>query len=364
MAAEGNTIAPQRQSQFELLRVVSMAMIVGVHYLQGSRGGALTALGPADINYYIAHAFESLCIVGVGCFVLITGYFQAQRQTAKMNRVVSLLASMTFYGLVFYAVAVALGSVKFGLTEILMAVFPFAYGRHWFVETYILLYLLSPLINLALIRLTERDYRTLLVALTLIVSVWPSFIRMAHTNDTGTGILTFVYLYAIGAYFSRFGLPTYRARWLLLLWISAATFTFAASLLTGHAWTSNFVFNVIGAVALFLAFSKFTLSSYRVNYLASFTFCVYLIHTDYSLNTVLWRDILRTQAFWTSPWFPVHFVGSVLVLFIAATGVDVGRRWVFCLVGPSVAGPMVRRWPMLRGVYPSDPLACNPDRCG
>lgn len=88
--------AVTRQSNFELLRIISMFMIVGLHYFNGSMGGALAEIDNSSPNYYVAFLFESLFIVSVGCFILITGYFSINKKSINLNKVVELLVQMDF----------------------------------------------------------------------------------------------------------------------------------------------------------------------------------------------------------------------------------------------------------------------------
>lgn len=58
-----------RSSNFELLRIISIIMIITLHYLEYY---ALPHANIGTLNYYIIHFIESVCIMGVNCFVLIT----------------------------------------------------------------------------------------------------------------------------------------------------------------------------------------------------------------------------------------------------------------------------------------------------
>ena len=52
-----------RKSNFELLRIIAIIMIIGLHYFNGSMGGALRNVVPGEFNYYFAYLFESLFII-------------------------------------------------------------------------------------------------------------------------------------------------------------------------------------------------------------------------------------------------------------------------------------------------------------
>lgn len=68
----------QRSSNFELLRIVSMVMVVIMHVLR--HGGVLQALTVGSLKYWVLWGMESLSFVGVNCYLLLTGYFQVQAQ--------------------------------------------------------------------------------------------------------------------------------------------------------------------------------------------------------------------------------------------------------------------------------------------
>ena len=55
----------------ELLRIIAMMMVVGLHYL--NFGGILWS--DAIVNRRIAWGVESFLFVAVNCYVLISGYF-------------------------------------------------------------------------------------------------------------------------------------------------------------------------------------------------------------------------------------------------------------------------------------------------
>ena len=62
-----------RKSNIELLRIILIIMIITLHYLNGGIGGALSNTNPNTFNYYLITFIESLCIVAVNVFIIITG---------------------------------------------------------------------------------------------------------------------------------------------------------------------------------------------------------------------------------------------------------------------------------------------------
>lgn len=67
-------IIKQRNARIELLRIISMLMVIMLHCL--SMSGALNYLEGA--NYFIYWGMEAACIIAVDLFVLISGYFMVE----------------------------------------------------------------------------------------------------------------------------------------------------------------------------------------------------------------------------------------------------------------------------------------------
>ena len=74
----------ERNVGLDLLRIVSMLMIVTLHYLDKRRSFM------ADRTEYIFMVFylviKSLCLVSVNCYVLISAYFLTKFKGDKINK--------------------------------------------------------------------------------------------------------------------------------------------------------------------------------------------------------------------------------------------------------------------------------------
>ena len=79
-----------RQSNIELLRIIMILAIIGLHYFNGEMGGLLVNAKTNTLNYYISHIIESLFIVAVNVFVLITGYFSVSKKSINFRKLIQL----------------------------------------------------------------------------------------------------------------------------------------------------------------------------------------------------------------------------------------------------------------------------------
>ena len=77
----GGFMKLKRESNFELLRVICMLMIITGHTF--SWGGILNASNPNIASMiYVVYA---IILVEVNCFILLTGYFQSKSKFKKRD---------------------------------------------------------------------------------------------------------------------------------------------------------------------------------------------------------------------------------------------------------------------------------------
>ena len=114
-----NMIRDQRQSNFELLRIILMLMIVGLHTL--FHGGALPLLTPEHANYYIANTYESLFIVAVNCFIIISGYFRIK---GSIKKVLKIEFQILFYSISIFVIFVVFNRDYFSIKEMFRSFTP------------------------------------------------------------------------------------------------------------------------------------------------------------------------------------------------------------------------------------------------
>ena len=134
----------KRVVSIDLLRIVSMMMVVMLHYL--GKGNLLPQVtGSMTVNGYVAWGLESLAIVAVNVYMLISGYFLVER-SFKPGRVAELICQVLFYTILVPVVLVALGIIstdRFSIYYLLQTVLPVQMQQYWFMTAYIIMYLLQ-----------------------------------------------------------------------------------------------------------------------------------------------------------------------------------------------------------------------------
>lgn len=181
-----------RDSNIELLRIVSMMLIILFHF---SVHGPWPADGVLATDVAVgALAFGGK--LGVNCFVLITGYFMT-RSSVRMASVARVVLETWFYSwglLILFAVAQPELVTQARLEK---AALPLVSGEYWFVTNFVVLMVVSPFLNLLFDRLSRRGKSRLAAIGFVTISVLPT---LTTFNPLGSDLLWFFYLYLLGGW--------------------------------------------------------------------------------------------------------------------------------------------------------------------
>ena len=187
-----------RQSNIELLRIVSMFFIVLEHVMIMGTGFFSAPMGN---QLYVANTIIGFTYIGVNCFILITGYFGAD---FSWKRLINLYLICSFYELIGFVVAYCLGDVECTATAIGYIIFPLSRSNTWFIRCYVILLFLLPIINLGLEQLDKRKFSYVLLLLTILNLYFGWFHKHENYNGIGYDSSQMIYLYVIGRYLKRY----------------------------------------------------------------------------------------------------------------------------------------------------------------
>lgn len=273
-----------RQSNMELLRLISMMLVLMMHANYFSLGIPCAGdLAAEPLTTVLRVAAEHLSLVGVNVFVLISGWFGIR---PRWQGLAGLLFTVAFLSAATTAVFLAAGlPVNAGATVLAGAAIGSAY---WFIVAYAGLYILSPVLNAFAESATQRRLGRFLACFFTFEFVY-GFATDSGMFSSGYSIISFAGLYLLARYarrstgrWTRLGAGTYLAAYAAIMLTGAALYI-AIIGLTGHgdggrliSYTSPFV--IAGSLALVLAFSRIRLQSRAVNSMARSCPAVYLIH--------------------------------------------------------------------------------------
>ena len=252
-------MAISRQSNLELLRICCMLMIVAGHIvIYHKTPYALT--NADDIIKLFCLSFFS---VAVNAFVLISGYFGIRFKTDRLLR---LVLQTIFYSVILMSLSVVIGWHRFFIKKDFFAFFPIITKQYWFVTSYVVLYIISPWLNIWVESMEKKTYKKFLLVGFFIVYLWPTFSYLFNTpqfvGDSGYGIVNFVYLYLLGRYIQIHYKDSHSSKYFFCGYLVSAATLFVCQFLLSwvlgfkfSSWISyNTVFIFIGSLCLFMSF--------------------------------------------------------------------------------------------------------------
>lgn len=286
-----------RNSNIELLRIVSMVLIAMFHF---SVHGTWPEGGPLASDT----AVEMLSFggkIGVNCFVLITGYFMVHSRL-KVQSLLRVVLQTWFYSFAILAIFAIAQPDLVTPDRLRKAVTPITSGEYWFITCYLALMVASPFLNVLYRHLSDSGRRNLMVIGFVVLSAIPT---ITTYNPIGSDLVWFFYLYLMGGWAQRaFGfdyvLPDY------FIWQYMVP-TFAASL------------------GLFSLFAEWKMPPIRwVNTAAKGALGVYLIHDNPIMRAWLWPHLAWAYALGPAAILAVGVLSGVAAYAMGAT-IDLAR---------------------------------------
>lgn len=339
-----------RNSGIDLLRAVAMFFVILWHFI--GQGGLLEHTEVGSAKYWILSFVQILTICCVNLYGLTTGYLMCDKPF-RLSRVAKLWVTTVFWSVAVSCVLFAMFPETRTVEEAVSMFLPILRGRYWFFTAYVVVMLLSPVLNLVIRSLTGGQYRLLLAVLFLLFGVIPvgSLGYDVMRIFTGHHFSWMIVLYIIGGYLHRFvhGGEMSRGRWLFgyfgfalvhLVYKMAVTSiglkSFADLLLT---YPSPLV--VGGAICLFLYFrdafsgvSRESAAGKLIRFAAPGVYSAYVIHVH---PKVFWNpDIIglfRSWDNWSALSVCLAMAGTAAVLFAVCVCLDHLRQLLFRSLG-------------------------------
>lgn len=319
-----------RASNFELLRIVCMFMIIGLHLFK--KGGALESLSVGDKNYYITNGLESLFIVAVNCYVLISGYFKINFNIEKLLK---LTHEVWFYAIVIFIIFL-LGDFGyvFKVTDCIRILFPIIFHQWWFISTYVVLYFCAPFLNTLVENLSRSKFEKLLILLFILLCFLPTFNICPVKNSSGFSLYFFGFLYLIGRYINIYTVQANNKYLFLAGYFVCSILCFTGNLtLTIFSENNSLmfygydtIFTFLGSILLFMFFKELNIKSLIINSVSPLVLSVYIIHEHPRVREYIWQDLLHCKEWIYSPLFLLYTLIVMICIFVMCTAAEYLRR--------------------------------------
>lgn len=261
----------------------------------------------------------------------------------KLHKFAKLVGQIWFYSIAMLGVAMGLGLDTVTSRNMMLALLPIG-AMSWFGQNFLVLYLLTPIINRVLRWLQHKYYVMLLVVSTVIwfliptaLNLWPN---VPHTTFGFKHIFSFVIFYSMGAYIKLYGSHITKKIGIIF---SAIGFVgaFLGDILVDVLAMTNPVymkqifyftqndygfFQLLLGIGLFIIFLKAKIT-YRpwINVVASTTFGIYLLHDNKLFLHYMWDNALATYQYYDSLVLPLYAIFVVALIFVVGMTVDYVR---------------------------------------
>lgn len=315
-----------RQSNFELLRLVAMLMVMAGHasgYVEEK--DLIGAMGVSKL------LVNQLCLISVNVFVMISGWFGIK---ASVKGAVNILFQMWFTALFCYLLFMVLGFPVSAKSNLL----PYLFGSgYWFVVSYLILYALSPVLNAFIDRATKKEFTGVLIAFFSAEFLFGFLLNIGHF-DFGFSPLSFIGLYLLSKYVRLFPgkLSSFRKSIDLLIYlgitlVSALLFWFGYKLfgMGFHLNHNDSPLAILAALYFMLFFSKLHIQSVCINWLAASAFAIYLFHENNLVSPYFHQLFHRLyEAVPLVAYYPLMFC-ILIVMALVFILADKPRLWIW-----------------------------------
>jgi len=352
----------KRDSNFELLRIIAMFMIVSYHYMAH---GVRHIMSPKmSVEWLSASFFKRIFVcffspggtIGVGIFFFLTGYFMYALQNNSgggysVRRLFKLILQVYFYSIMPFCtwlICRLFGLYTFpeitSLNQIMLfinTIIPITSGNGWwFTQTYFIIFLFIPVINEYLQKLSNKQ---MILTLSFVWLFWYSSTIFPFAYKSFQKALFF---YILGATIRQ--CPIKINKW-ISLFLFVVTWGFYvvleyydSAIIKNESIRDMFVKNIYDAlknivlvpgavVSIVLFFEKTKIPYNRIiNEIASTTFGIYLFHDSIIGRQLIWNKIFHVlDVQYVQKYFQVNAISTILFVFIIGSGIDFVRKTIF-----------------------------------
>ena len=280
--------AKARQSNFDLLKIFAFVFVVILHYMnEGIGGGLLYSTGATNVGF---RAINSVAIIAVPIFVLITGYFSRNSKTFNFKKIFGIYIMQFSYVAICYVLDILIFKKTFDVGLFFSSFAPVNY----YVNFYAVLIIIAPFLN-CLFKLSRKNVNAIMIASLILFMVFPTIVDIGTQlvkveipaglsfitrsgSFGGYTIVNFILLYLIGAYIREYKI-TIRKLISFPAFIALTTIITVLSIYISTMWNYDNLFVVASAIFFFLFFKELKLTEIKVvGVLAKCSLGVYLLH--------------------------------------------------------------------------------------
>lgn len=329
-----------RQSNFELLRIVAMFMIVFYHCTlhQLDEAWEILQVVPFSINYIWTVLIGSWGAVANMIFVIISSWFLVDKEGMHVNKLIMLAFQAWLVSVVITIVVMVFRLETVSFSIIIKEILTPIYHQYGFLLSYLIFYMLVPFGQHFVQHISYAALKRLCIILTLVMPVYALIF-----NETAGGFAVFIYLFLMTAYQKKTEdnfLEKYRWWFFVFSFGSLVGLLIVIKVIKGIAYTelfNNNILIVIMAFSVFYIFKNLNIGHSKViNYVSDKCLGIYLLHEN-MLCFAIWDGIFHMSDRWDSNTYIFYYISSVFLVYLVCFVLE-------CVRSKIVDGMFFGRW--------------------
>ena len=288
----------KRNSNIEILRLISMLIIVISHYIVHSSGDA--RLLPLGFNKILMS--QHIGNIGTVLFMLISGYYLIDSKNIRLSKIVKLWLQVLFYSLGIYLIFILTNNQLFIFKDLIKYITPISSNIYWFMTVYTIIYLFHPYINILLTKLSKKEYHKLIIMLLFIFSLLGLYsTNNYYCNELGDCFI----FYIIGSYFKLYKKNIFNNNKLnyfilviCIISLISSSIVYKYLEIKYYKYNYNVFYNRNSIIVILLSISIFNIFINKrlyinkfINLLGSCTLGIYLLSEQPLMKDYLWLNI-------------------------------------------------------------------------
>lgn len=281
-----------RDSNIELLRIISMLMIIIHHLVYHTKIFTM----PGE-NKFISLVMLSGGKIAVIIYILIMGYY-SKKSKFNIAKPINIILKVAIYSVLFMIIFKS-GNIL-DIKE---------YKQYWFINTWLVLVMLEPLIKICEREIPDKIKKIIFIYMTILF-----IMSVTRKND----IQAFVYFYLCGRHILPKFVKMFNNQLLNVCAISALYLFIIAFKLE---MAQNTFILLIPAMFIFALFANINIKSNLINKIAKYTIGVYLIHDNSKVREGIIKR-LNMSSIYNNKYFLISTLSISAIIFIVCIVID------------------------------------------
>lgn len=332
----------KRKSNFELLRILAMILIMTSHIFQHAISFQIFDHSYSPAGEYFSHfvfykklviTYYARCFGMIGniIFILISGYFLIDKPHINIVKQIKKILSQQLYVTIILVLS-SMILLRYAIIKTNVVLLDVFNTDWWFIGLYVFIIIFAELFINNKINTNKESHFFYMVVCFSLLTVAQTRVILENIGGGLSSLLSGVFIYLLGGYIKKYN-PFEHLRWYALLLILFFTFLIMAISYYNFTMSNiNLALNdgsegfyqlqyeyyglhtlpclVIG-VAIFEIFNRIKMKTINIiNYVAASTFIMYMAHE----NNLTWQFVIKIK--WNELLFTGDYTHFCLYLFL------------------------------------------------